>query len=286
MNNLDIASTDINFAGLMSIDSLDEDIGNYKGFVGKAYIYDEEVFVNTNTGEGYNTVVSKMNSFIDWYSGHVRLAGFDKEDVKQLMFMILFDGIRRYNPMTHKNIKLSTFLYVHIKNRIVSRIKEENRQSLNATYNEPFYRFMCQCGLSFISNKEEGMKASCNRCKSCVNDKWKIRIEHYKPVSLDSITTLVDENEEQTHSGYGISNNLIDLMGKVNEIKDVEYNLDLEAVLMDESKTTRKIAELIYHKDYSITDAAKEVGLSCWAASLRLKKMGKKRHIRELFLGK
>jgi len=94
-------------------------------FVGKAFVYDEEVFINTITGEGYDLVIKKMKNYIHWYSGKIRLTGFEREDIKQLIILILLDGMRRYNPFL--KIKLSTFLYVHIKNRIVSRIKEEMR---------------------------------------------------------------------------------------------------------------------------------------------------------------
>src|SRR5271166_6614326 len=130
MKILEINSTDIklneienaeqDFDSIFALDIDDSLSEKPHGFVGKAFIYDEEIFINTITGEGYDTVVGKMKNYIDWYSGKIRLAGFDREDIKQLIVMILLDGIRRYNPQL--KIKLSTFLYVHIRNRIISRI--------------------------------------------------------------------------------------------------------------------------------------------------------------------
>lgn len=267
------------------------DINNAKdiGFVGKAFIYEHEVFIDTFTGEGYNIVIRKMKSYIDWYSGKIRLSGFEREDIKQLIVMILLDGIRRYNP--NLKIKLSTFLYVHIRNRLISRIKEETRQSLNATYNEPLYKFICVCGNSVIKNKNEILHIVCILCNAKIDNKWIIRPEHNNPSSLDNILTSTndDDNFNETDkvaliSYNGRLNHLIDFFGKIDTTDDVDRNLDFSNILNDEDLTTRKIAELMYSKDYSITDAAKEVGLSCWAASLRLKKLKSKKVIRDFFL--
>jgi RNA polymerase sigma factor (sigma-70 family) len=297
MKILEINSTDIklneienagqDFDSIFSLDiddSLSED--RTPGFVGKAFIYDEEIFINTLTGEGYDVVVGKMKNYIDWYSGKIRLAGFDRDDIKQLIVMILLDGIRRYNPQL--KIKLSTFLYVHIRNRIISRIKEETRQSLNATYNAPMFKFICPCGTSFSSNKDEA--TNCKACKAPISNTWVIRPEHCEPISLDGIMSSMNDDESSDKASRihynGRNNSLIDFFGKVETVEDIDRNLDFSNILSDEDEVTRKIAELMYNEDYSITDAAKEVGLTCWAASLRLKKLKSKKHIREFFLNR
>jgi len=285
LNEIENAGQDFESVFALDIDdALSED--KTPGFVGKAFIYDEEIFINTLTGEGYDIVVGKMKNYIDWYSGKIRLAGFDRDDIKQLIVVILLDGIRRYNPQL--KIKLSTFLYVHIRNRIISRIKEETRQSLNATYNAPHYKFICPCGASFSSNKDEA--THCNRCKKPVNDLWTIRAEHCEPVSLDGIMSSANDDESNDRASRihynGQNNSLIDFFGRIDTTEDIDRDLDFSNILSDEDEVTRKIAELMYHEDYSITDAAKEVGLTCWAASLRLKKLKSKKHIREFFLNR
>jgi RNA polymerase sigma factor (sigma-70 family) len=255
-------------------------------FVGKALIYDEEIFINTKTGEGYDLVIGKMKNYIDWYSGKIRLAGFDRDDIKQLIAMILLDGIRRYNPSL--KFRLSTFLYVHIRNRIISRIKEETRQSLNATYNAPHYKFICPCGSSFSSNREEAQQ--CNTCKTPVSNTWIIRAEHIEPISLDGIMSSQNDDESSDKVSRihynGQQSSLIDFFGKVENADDIDRDLDFSSILSEEDEVTRKIAELMYNEDFSITDAAKEVGLTCWAASLRLKKLKSKKHIREFFFNR
>jgi len=308
MKILEITSADIKFDEIekagedfdsvfsLDVEGISDDAGEGKGrgFVGKAFVYDEEIFINTFTGEGYDLVVNKMKNYIDWYSGNVRLAGFDREDIKQFMFVLLLDGIRRYNPRpsnSYTNIKLSTFLYIHIKNRIISRIKEETRQSLNASYNEPTYKFICPCKTFFVSNRSDASKSSCVSCGKMVDSTWKIRAQHHEPISLDALMAPTSEDDNHGDRGSrvhynGKRNNFIDFFGRVSDVEDVDRNLDFLNVLDSEDSTTRKIAELMYNNDYSITDAAKEVGLTCWAASLRLKKLKSKKHIREFFLNK
>lgn len=276
MDNLDVIETDYDV-------SLPIEVSNEKrGFVGKAYVYDEEIYINTNTGDGYDRVVEKMKDFIEWYASRIRLSGFDKEDIKQLMYMILLDGIRRYNP--EKHIKLSSFLYTHIKNRIATRIKEENRQSLNATYNESFYKFVCPCGTSFIATKKDGMTINCGNCKRKINDEWKIRLKQFKPISLDMLVMSKNEEEDKIY-GRELDNGFFE--NNTKNLNDMIENVkDLDVLLKNENPLTRKIAELIYYKDYSITDIAQESGLSCWAVSLRLKKLKQKKNIREFFLNR
>ena len=285
LNEIENAGQDFESVFALDInDSLSED--KIPGFIGKAFIYDEEIFINTKTGEGYDVVVGKMKNYIDWYSGKIRLAGFERDDIKQLIVMILLDGIRRYNPQL--KIKLSTFLYVHIRNRIISRIKEETRQSLNATYNAPQFKFICPCGASFSANKDDA--THCKTCQIPVSDKWTIRAEHVEPISLDGIMSSMNDDESGDKASRiqynGRPNSLIDFFGKVETVDDIDRNLDFSNVLSEEDEITRKIAELMYNEDYSITDAAKEVGLTCWAASLRLKKLKSKKHIREFFLNR
>lgn len=285
LNEIENAGQDFDSVYALDIDtSLPNEEDKSHNFVGLAQIYDEEIFIDTRTGVGYDLVVGKMKNYIDWYSGKIRLAGFDRDDIKQLIVMILLDGIRRYNPTL--KIRLSTFLYVHIRNRIISRIKEETRQSLNATYNAPNYKFICPCGVAFLSNREDARQ--CAVCKTPVSDTWTIHAEHIEPVSLDGIMSSQNEDESSDKVSRihynGQQSSLIDFFGKVENIDDINRDLDFSSVLNDEDEVTRKIAELMYNEDYSITDAAKEVGLTCWAASLRLKKLKSKKHIREFFL--
>lgn len=274
----ELSDVELNDIASQSVDD------KHGGFIGKAHMFGDEVFINTFTGEGYDIVIDKMQRYISWHASKIRLSGFDVSDIKQLIAMILLDGIRRYNP--NLKIKLSTFLYVHIKNRIITRIQEETRQSLNATYIAPVYKFVCTCGNTFISSKKD--VTACTKCNKNLDDTWNIRPRHCEPTSLDGIMSSKsdgDFNNKADNSQYhGQKSGIVDLFGRVDTAEDVEHNLDFAYMINNEDEITRKIANLMYNNDYSITAAAKEVGLTCWAASLRLKKLKKKKLVREFFL--
>jgi RNA polymerase sigma factor (sigma-70 family) len=247
-------------------------------FIGKAIVFNEEIYINTLTGMGYNKIIDKMKNYIDWYSKKIRLSGFEKDDIKQLICMIILDGVRRYN--SDLKVKLSTFLHIHIRNRLFSRIKQEMRQSLNATYNETLYKFICSCGAWFISNKKDAISSKCILCKKIVDETWITYAEHYEPTSLDAIN---DEDENRHNKKFRYA---YDLFEKNDTIELANKNIDIVKLFNNESKTMQKIAELIYYQDYSVSDVAREIGLSHTSVSLRLKRLGKKEHIREYFVNR
>lgn len=277
----------------IELSPLDDEAMPHSGFAGNVFVYDEEIFINTVTGEGFDPVIRKMKAYIDWYSGKVRLSGFEREDIKQQIVLIMLDGMRRYNP-DHK-IKLSTFLYIHVKNRMISRIKEDNRQSLNATFYESLFKFSCTCGFSVTASKADSESIICLSCNKKVDETWKIRTERFEPMSLDSlISTSTDPDSDGPNdsyrgyrvNGHGKQNNLLAFFSQTDTLELVDKKLDFNSVFSSEDPKTIKIAELMYYDDFSITDAAEAVGLTCWAASLRLKKLKDKKHIKEWFLNK
>lgn len=281
----EIESAGENFDSIFYLDvKLNEPNEKVQNFIGKAFIYDEEIYINTMTGQGYDRVISKMKAYINWYSGKIRLAGFDREDIKQLIVTILLDGIRRYNPTL--KIKLSTFLYVHIKNRIISRIKEETKQSLSATYIETIHRFICPCGVSIMASKKEAAPI-CGSCKKTFDSSWTIYAEHIEPLSLNIKETQDEGGTGRTEYEHDSESfNSIDIFNRTPTIEDIDRQLDIMKIINSKDDTTYKIAKLMYNDDYSITDAAQEVGLSCWAASLRLKKLKNNKAIKEVLLNK
>lgn len=238
-------------------------------FIGKAFVYDDEVFVDTTTGKGYDQVIEKMKEYVNWYSGKVNLLGFDKDDIKQLIVVYLLDGIRRYDP--NYKIKLSTFLCVHVKNRMISRIKDDMRESKNATHNEQLFRFKCECGFSFTTTKQEGMNSECIQCKKKVSKSWDIKVEHNSALLTDATYLLGDAGDNR------------DINHDKETIQKIENALDISALLKKEDHITRSIGELML-KDYSITDIAKELNITGWGASLKLRRMGNKERIKDFFI--
>lgn len=223
------------------------------GYVGTVQIYNESVFINTNTGEGYDIVVRKMKDFIEYFASKIRFDGFDRNDLKQLIVSLMLDGIRRYDPKY--DIKLSSFLHVHVKNRIISRIKRETRPSLNATLNKDVALYTCACGQTTRLTKDEEVIIYCRSCGQVFNEKWKVKDEKNFLIPLSSMTKT--ENGYSDDDYYGASakhSKGIDFFVNTTTLESVDKDMDFCKAFGLEDRKTFEIAKLIYFDSYTITD--------------------------------
>lgn len=244
---------------------------NQSYFIGKAWVYDKEIFINTLTGDGYDDVLVQMSEYIERQVRKLKLSGFDHNDVRQLLISFLFDGIRRFS--LSYGIKLSTFLDVHIRNKIVSRIKTDTAQSLNATLDKQIFRIICECGNIINAYKKDIEKIVCESCNKKLNKNCKIYHKKILPASLD--TLLISESTQlEKHNSF---------FNTTDEIERINKKLDFDKLLSGEDEITRKIAELLYD-DYDIKEAAQEVGITGWQATLKLRKLRNKKRFVEYFI--
>jgi DNA-directed RNA polymerase specialized sigma subunit len=63
----------------------------------------------------------------------------------------------------------------------------------------------------------------------------------------------------------------------------VDFETSLKKLSSKLDPKTRKIIKLVYFDDYSIKDAAEQVGLTGWAASMRLKKLALRGPFKAIF---
>jgi len=94
-------------------------------------MYDEEYEIRHADCLGYEKVMEKIDPLVCKHARRLCVFGLDFEDAKQEVIMILLDGIRNYDE--NKNVKLSTFLHVHLNNKVISKIKTMNKKSRCAT---------------------------------------------------------------------------------------------------------------------------------------------------------
>ena len=94
-------------------------------------MYDEEYEIFHENCYGYEKVMKKIDPLVNKHAR--RLCAFDLtfEDAKQEVLIILIEGIKNYDES--KNVKLSTFLHVHLNNKVISKIKTINKKSRCAT---------------------------------------------------------------------------------------------------------------------------------------------------------
>lgn len=224
----------------------------YSGYVD---MYDEKIFIDTKTKMGYSRVLERIDPLLCKWSSRTYMPGYTYEDIKQELSVIIVEGINSFDP--NKKVKLSTFLHTHLRNKLVSKIKSVNKLSNDA------------CSL---------------RGKGVVNesDDGKYRRSR-EELSFSSIAK-VDPNSGEEYSEFQTtlaeSDSLYAEDGTVFERIDLELAIEKVADLVDDK--TYLILRKVCLEGYSIKDAAAEVGLTGWAASMRLKKLSKHKIINDI----
>ncbi len=227
-----------------------------KGYRAYVEVYDSRYYVDTNTGEGFDQVLAKIDPLLNKFASTMYIPGYKFEDAKSELSIIAIEGIKAFDP--HREIKLSTFLHKHIHNKKISFLRSENKMSNDA----------------FALNLKD-KEPSLQKIKKVREELY---FSQFKPATDSDSQSVPFENtiSEDGKTGYDSS-----LIRNRTEKSDFESSLDNACEKLDAK--TRKIIELMYYDDYSIKDAAEEVGLSGWAASMRLKKLASKTSIKNIF---
>lgn len=97
----------------------------------KVKMYDEEYEICHESCSGYEKVISKIDPLVNKFARKLCAFGLDFEDSKQEVLIILIEGIKNYDE--EKEVKLSTFLHVHINNKVISKMKTLSKKSRCAT---------------------------------------------------------------------------------------------------------------------------------------------------------
>lgn len=215
-------------------------------------VYDETIFVNTETGEGIDKVLKKIDPLLCGQSAKSYLPGYTFEDIKQELTVIAIDGIYAYDPT--RGVKMSTFLQTHLKHKFISKLRSENKMSNDAF---GFDDSGTDRGPSKIQRVREELSFS--QCTPVNHENEMIPFEH----SVGEDDGMYGERRVSYES--------------------VDFQISLKKLLKKIDPKTAKIVELVYFKDYTIKDAAQQVGLSGWAASMRLKNLASKRAFKDIF---
>jgi RNA polymerase sigma factor (sigma-70 family) len=225
-----------------------------KGYRAYVDVYNDRYYVDTNTGEGFDKVLAKIDPLINKFASTMYIPGFKFEDAKSELLIIAIEGIMAFDP--HREIKLSTFLHKHLHNKKISFLRSENKMSNDA----------------FSLNSKEESEKKIKKVREPINfSQFKLVDGNSDPHPTPFENTISDDNPSYDSA---IIKNRIDK-------SEFESSLDKACQKLDQK--TKKIIELMYYEDYSIKDAADAVGLSGWAASMRLKKLAGKSYIRNIF---
>ena len=241
-------------------------MNNYKGEV---YMYDEKIFVNTATGEGVGDVIKKITPLIEGMAARSHINGYTFEDIKQEISLLVVDGVKKYDP--DREVKLSTFLHWHLKNKFITKLKSLNTMANDATSMKGEKIENCSCGGSINKNLSNDTFV----CNSCGKIHKSIYRSSRRELTFSEMK--ISNNNEDDGSEYTnyIANDDSVFPSKFGGTKNLETKLffeKLEAVLDDK---TAKILRKFCIEGTTMQEAAKSVGMTGWAASVRLKRINK-----------
>jgi RNA polymerase sigma factor (sigma-70 family) len=216
-----------------------------KNFKGLVKVYNEEIFIDTKTGEGFNFVLKKIDPLLSKMAAKTYIPGYRFEDIKQELVVIAIEGMKNFNNA--KNVKLSTFLHIHLKNKIISKILSKNRLAADATYSEVL---------------EEDTPAK----------NFKIREEI--PFSCIKLSKY-DEPEKKNFEEKIDANRTL-----FQYVEDYDFEVVFNSLIKNLDSDCQKILRKVFYEEKTIIETAKDLGMQPWAVSKKLKSP----EVRELFL--
>jgi len=279
----------INFQSTTVETFYDPETNKYEGFAGTIKIFESSIYIDTRTGEGYGEAIIKLEPYVNYITRKYNFSslGYSLADTKQHIIMRILEGIPKYDP--NKNTTLSTFLYMRVERRIITEMRNINADAKNpTTLKTSFYSVTCECGRKFMAdaNKDDPIKKRC--CDGCggtlENAKiyslvkppellQDVKIRYVAEKNRTTMDDILSENSFDIPLIYGLKPQLGDL---------IVTQHDFDNWIGAEDAKTQKLVELVCFKDYSVKSAAEVVGVSHTGASNTLKKLSRKKKIRDM----
>ena len=259
-------------------------INNQNYFEGTVKLYKQEFYVNSNTGEGVDKVLKKIDPLLFKMSNKLFIPNLLPADVKQELAIIVIEGIRAYNP--NKNASLSTFLHIHLHNKIITKINSGNKirnnaSSLSQSNSLPA---VCQCGSYkfFINNKNgEEISRECMSCEKIYKKDLKVALKEVPFTEIEDRSASLNKDKCSFEVLIGDDAQIFGHRSSGIEKSETESCIDSICNAISDEKTA-EIVRLISLDGLSIKDAAEAVGLSHWAANLKLKRLSSSKKIRDM----
>jgi DNA-directed RNA polymerase specialized sigma24 family protein len=216
-------------------------------------VYDESFYVNTETGQGFGPVLKKMSTYINKLTNKYKFGSAPFDDVRQELNILAVEGIKNFDP--RKNVKLSTFLHIHLTNKSISKAIRFTFASKRASLlkGDDAFSHFSELPFSSLSLKykadeemdigEEGV------------------VEHY---ALNSYRDLIPSSGQKAPS-----------TGSSELLK----NLETFAI---ENKEMAKVLYMISFENKTISDIAEELGIRPVTLSQRIKRLQNNEMIKEM----
>ena len=237
-------------------------------------MYEESIFVSTLTKQGYDRVLERIDPLMCKWAMKTYMPGYTFDDIKQELSLIIIEGINSFDPS--KKVKLSSFLHTHLKYKLLSKLKSVNKLS-NDAYSLKPSSALCSCG-GVIKVVETFAK--CYQCGSEHNISYRKSREELIFSAMPKTNPGSGEEYAEFESSLSESDNLYRSPRSNHDAVDLKMAISSLRSTVDDK--TFQILKMVCLEGYSIKDAGQSVGLTGWAASMRLKKLDRNRVIRDL----
>ena len=233
-----------------------------KHFKGNVELYQESLYIDTETGEGADSFIKKIEPLLCKMSSGTYIKNYQFEDTKQELAIMALDGLRKYDST--RGVKLSTFMHIHLRNKLISLLTNKNKASNDA----------CAYIRDKYESKADGPVAKIKRVKE------ELPFSAYNSAMADLNGRQAIESGIAEEDGSPYSN----CTPYRKDYESINFEMTIKKLSKGLDRKTSKIIELVYFEDYSIKEAAQVVGLSNWGASLRLKKLANKKSFKDAFI--
>lgn len=255
-------------------------------FSGTVGVYNEVFYINANTGDGFDRLLRKIDPLLFKMSKAFYINGYSAEDLKQELAILAIEGVRTFDGT--KNVKLSTFLHIHLHNKIISKIRSKNKLSNNAfaTNESGSLPSVCECGSDVFLIVEKFGEETSRECTVCDRIYKKEIRAAKREIGLGDVGAPTKSNDML--SGMEFIDTVSESDAMYSPMETAEKAIELEASIQAicESRgmdpETAQLLRLVSLDDYSVKEAAEEIGISPWAASLKLKNLARNRKIRDM----
>ena len=216
------------------------------------------------------------------------MPGYNFSDIKQELIVIAIEGVNAFDPK--KNVKLSTFLHIHLRNKLISKIKSVNKLSNDAfSLSENMKEdVICSCGGKIIADEyieeDTGKVKRGHSCEICSKN-YSHPHRRSREELIFSRMPRVNPNDGEEYADFqsSLSSESGLYASDRSAYDDVELDLLINKLSEVIDEKTSTILRKVCLEGFSIKDAAESVGLTGWAASMRLKKLDRFKIVKDLF---
>lgn len=200
----------------------------------------EPYYVDTERGIGVDKVIKDISPLLNKMASKTYLGSeYSFSDIKQELVIITINGIKNYDP--EKSTSLSTFLHIHVKNKLYTIIQQQRQLKKNASLSQNDFH-------------QEVLFSDCNRIKK------------------DGENMFFENSIEEEDSCF-------ENRTSTDHINHISSAILFDDILKNSEEHIIKAVDLICFKDYTLSEASEELGISSHRLAKNIRKVLKRKYI-------